>query len=90
MRGLVLTDQRRNEFIKVTDLIFGIRKPGAGFRKDIPVFPVGKVCVIYPFFQTAYRPFPTAVTDIGWLQETPAGFFFEIPTESIAHGTAPA
>ena len=90
MWRLVLTDQRRNECIKVTDLIFGIRKSGAGFRKDIPVFPVGKACVIYPFFQTAYRPFPTAVTDIEWLQETPAGFFLEIPTESIAHGTAPA
>jgi len=67
MRRLLLTDQRRNEFIKTADLIFGVGKTGAGFRKDIAVFPVGKVSVIYPFFQTAYRAFSTAVTDIGRL-----------------------
>ena len=46
MWRLVLTEQRRNEFIKITDLIFGIRKTGAGFRKNITVFPVGKVSYI--------------------------------------------
>ena len=67
MRRLLLTDQRRNEFIKTADLIFGIRKAGAGFRKNIPVFPVCKVSVVYLFFQTAYRAFSTAATDIGRL-----------------------
>ena len=90
MWRLSLTDQRRNEFIKITDLIFGIGKTGPGFRKNIPIFPVGKVSVIDPLLQAAFGAFSAAVADIGWFQKTFTGFFFEILAESIAHGTSSA
>jgi len=91
MRRLVLPDQRRDDLIKMADLLFGEREAGSGFREQFLIFLLSLIRIIITFFKCAAGVSGRAgIANIGRFQELRADDFFEFGTVIVAGRTVSA
>ena len=87
---LFLSDEGRNDFVKMMDFFLWKRDTGAGIRKDSFLFLPGIISRVKTLFEAAGTAVYAAVADIRRFCKPVTYFRPKVTAESIAHATASA